>query len=228
MHILSLETSGRNFSLAVSSKGKILACRRIRLKGVLSSSIIPSIKAILKKALVTFERLDGFAIGLGPGSFTSLRVGLSTVKALGLTAQKPVVGVSSLDVLAMNIKGNHARQICTLCDAKRNLFYCCFYKKKGGRLKRLSGYLLIDLKSLLKRIREDTIFVGDGIAFLPEEIKKARREIFSFAPEKDWYPSARNLAFLAYERFRSRDFDDIDRLVPIYVYPDDCQIAKKI
>ena len=87
MKILSIDTSTKNFSLAVSKDGRVLRYRNIFLDKVLESSIIPSIEGILKSADVRFKDLDGFAIGLGPGSFTSLRVGLSTIKSIRVGCQ---------------------------------------------------------------------------------------------------------------------------------------------
>src|SRR3989304_5415259 len=103
MKILSIDTSTKTFSLAVSDGEEILRSRNIKITRVLSSSIIPSIHQILKKAGIALSQLDGFAVGLGPGSFTSLRVGLSTIKAFALATGKPVVGIPSLDVLALNV-----------------------------------------------------------------------------------------------------------------------------
>ena len=137
MNLLAIDTSTKNLSLAVTKKGKVVKFRNVKLTRPLSSSIMPSIKKILNSAGITLSKLDGFAVGLGPGSFTGLRVGLSTIKGLAFATKKPVVGISSLDVLAMNIKEDCA-QICTLCDAKRNLVYACLYEKKGATLKRKS------------------------------------------------------------------------------------------
>src|SRR3989338_11122809 len=134
MNILSIDTSSKIFSLAFSRNEKILACRSIALKDVLSSAIVPALKKILREARVSLPQLDGFAIGLGPGSFTSLRVGLSTVKAFAFATCKPVVGIPSLDVIAMNAVIDNNEDICVMTDAKRNLIYNCLYEKNGALL----------------------------------------------------------------------------------------------
>ena len=82
MLILSIDTSTKHFSLAVSENGTVLGSKSLKSKKVLSSTIIPAIEKVLKKAGVTLDKIDGFAVGLGPGSFTSLRVGVATVKGL--------------------------------------------------------------------------------------------------------------------------------------------------
>lgn len=232
MNILSIETSTKNFSLAVLKGDTILRYRNIRLGKVLSSSIIPEIKIILKKAEVSLSNLDGFAVGLGPGSFTSLRVGLSTVKAFAFASNKPIVGISSLDTLAMNVDRNWKGQICTICDAKRGLVYGCIYQRQGDQLKRKTQYLLVPLKEILKKLTIATYFIGDGLKMYQDEIirysqhtLKLKKKIF-FVDERKCCPQASQLALLALPRFRKKKYDHIDRIVPLYLYPKDCQVRK--
>ena len=224
MNILAIDTSSKHFSLAVAKNGKALYSRGIFLKKVLSDSIMPAIQGILKKSGLTLAKLDGFAVGLGPGSFTSLRVGLATVKGLAFALKKPVVGIPSLDVLALNLAGDG--QICVVCDAKRNMVYACLYQKKGNELKRKSKYLLADIKDVLKRIKGEVTFVGDGVPLFRETIEKAAGIKARFANEKQMYPRAKHLATLALKRFEAKDYDAPETLVPLYLYPEDCQVQK--
>ncbi|HLD70104.1 MAG TPA: tRNA (adenosine(37)-N6)-threonylcarbamoyltransferase complex dimerization subunit type 1 TsaB [Candidatus Omnitrophota bacterium] len=228
MKILSLETSTKTFSLALNSDQKILASRHFKLTKVLSSSIIPAIDGILKKGKMALKGLDGFAVGLGPGSFTSLRVGLSTVKGLAFVTGKPVVGISSLDVLAMNAPLEVDVPICVVCDARRNLVYSCLYRRSKNGIERTSEYLLMEIDEVLNKIKGPAFFVGDGIGLYKEKILAARPESFQtlLAKEKDWYPKASHLAQLAYPRFLKKKFDAVDKIVPLYLYPEDCQIQR--
>ena len=230
MRILSIETSSQNFSLAVSEGTRILAEHTTLLKKVLSSSIISAIQGLLRKSRLSLQELDGFAIGLGPGSFTSLRVGLATLKGLAFVTQKPVVGVPSLDVLARNAPEGLRGQICTLSDAKRDLVYASLYRREGDHLKRESDYLLIGIEELLRKTTPQSFFIGDGIGVFQKQLSRlfatedlARQHL---ANEKDWHPRARNLALLAYARFVKKEFDPVDRLTPLYLYPEDCQVLR--
>lgn len=230
MNILAVETSTRHYSLAVFSNGKIAAKRNLELKKLLSDSMIPAIDSTLKKAGITLAGLDGFAVGLGPGSFTSLRVGLSTVKALCFALNKPVVGIGSLDVLAMNAFKKEAADICVICDAKRNLVYAALYTQNGNGVKLQTKYLLCSIDEILKKIKKPTLFVGDGIKLFKEQVTSHMKGIAGgaqFLDEKDWYPRAEKLALLAVKRFEQKKFDNADTLIPLYLYPDDCQIDKK-
>lgn len=231
MKILSLETSTKQFSLATTDGDKIIKSRSTVLKKVLSDSIIPSIEKILKGSRLKLSEIDVFVIGLGPGSFTSLRVGMSTIKGLAFALQKPLLGVNSLDAIAANALkvAKNGEDICVVVDAKRNLVYACIYGQSSGGLKQKSGYLLINIRELLAKIKANTVFVGDGIALYKNEIENAFRNAkvnVSFAAEKTWFPEARQLVALGQERINAQKFDDIDKLVPVYLYPEDCQVQK--
>lgn len=221
MRILGFDTSSNNLSLAILNNNKI-AEENIHSERRLSSLIIPSIATILKKTKLSLDALDGFAVGLGPGSFTGLRVGISTVKGLSMACKKPVIGISTLDILAANITIKN-RQICTIIDAKRNNVYYCLYKN-NSHLRKIASYGLIDINQLIKKIKEDTIFTGDGLSMFEQLIKDKLGKRAFMAEKQDWVPVAKNLVILAKERFESRKFDDPDKLVPLYLYPKECQI----
>ncbi|VAX35608.1 tRNA threonylcarbamoyladenosine biosynthesis protein TsaB [hydrothermal vent metagenome] len=225
MNILSIDTSTKNFSLAVGIDGKVIRYRNVILGRLLSSSIIPTMNNILKKVDMNVQDIDGFAVGLGPGSFTGLRVGLATIKGLAFATNKPVIGVSSLDVLAMGVKrdGN----ICVVCDARRDLVYAALYTKKGMQLQREGDYVLSDIQSILKKVKVETILIGDGIKVFEKDIRQAKQNQFIIlAEEKLWKPQAKHLLLLTEERFKKRTFDNVDTLVPLYLYPEDCQVRK--
>ena len=103
MYFLSFETSTKIFSLALNQDEKVLRYRNLKTALVLEDSILPAVDKMLASAAIKFAQIDGFAIALGPGSFTSLRVGLSTVKAFAMSTGKPVVGIPSMDIIAHGI-----------------------------------------------------------------------------------------------------------------------------
>ena len=229
MQILGIETSSKFLSLAISKDNKIIAQINIDAYRKLSSLLIDSIKNVLRKANLKLEELDGFAVGLGPGSFTGLRIGITTVKALALSLNKPVVGISSLDVIAQNIFPS-PHQICVILDAKRDNVFSCIYEYRNNKIKKLSRDLLINIKDLIKRTNKKTVFLGDGLAVFDSLIKKDKKQKASFAEQKFWYPNASNLLMLAFDKFKRKNFINTDNLVPMYLYPKECQIKsnKKI
>ncbi len=230
MKILSLETSSKRFSLATGDGEKVIKSRTMVLDKILSDSIIPAIDRILKDSKWKLSDIDALVVGLGPGSFTSLRVGVATVKGLAFAADKQVVGIPSLDAIAFNI-GKTRKQICVLSDARRDMVYACLYENSNGKLKTKSEYLLTPLSGLLDRITAETIFVGDALLVYKGDIEKyfsAKEKKFeiSFAAENKTYPHAKNLIALAQENLKKKKFAKIEKLVPLYLYPEDCQVQK--
>ena len=228
MNILAVDTSTKNYSLALGDGKKVLARRHVRLKELLSDSMMPGIERVLFLSKLTPADLDGFAVGLGPGSFTSLRVGISTVKALAWGLSKPVVGIPSLDAIAAGANPRRGEQICVISDARRNLVYAKFYQMKGASLDTSDDCVLLSPAALLKGNRLNTHFIGDGIKIFQEDIKDLAQKggwKASFAPESAWFPEAAMLLSLAAPKWEAKEFIPPQHLVPLYLYPEDCQVS---
>ncbi len=231
MKLLSLDTSSAHFSLALTDNGKVLASRTMKNDRVLSSKMIPALEEVVKKSGMDLKDIDGISVGLGPGSFTSLRVGFATVKGLALALQKPVVGIPSFDSIAARVKRGEEDQLCVIFDAKRDLVYAAIYERGNGVPFRSADFLLIGLKDLLKKVRGAVLFTGDGLLIYRDQILKQGQRKGSnfkaaFLEEKFWYPSAEQIAVLAAARFRDKDSDPINALLPLYLYPQDCQVRR--
>lgn len=231
MRILYLDTSSKYLSLAVAEDEKVL-CRMHRLLDRKHSlQLVPLIDAILKKTKLPLKELDGFCVGRGPGSFTGLRIGITTIKGLAFVLRKPVVAIPSLDILAQNVKKiirtknkKLPVKLCTVVDAKQKKVYACLYQAQNGKINRKSGYLLLPVEELLKRLTGQILFLGDAIALYRKEICRDRKIEPIFTDEKFWYPQASQALPLAMERFKQGIFDDANSLVPLYLYPKTCQV----
>jgi len=114
--------------------------------------------------------------------------------------------------------------VCVVCDARRDLVYTCFYRKQNDFLIRQSDYMLDSPQEVVKKIKENTILLGDGITIFKKQgfIKKN----VIIAQERLWLPDAKNLWPLVKPRFIQEKYDDADKLVPLYLYPEDCQVKK--
>lgn len=232
MKILAVDTSTRHLSIAITDGDKLVAARNVPPKRDLSLSISFDIERALKKAGLVLHDIDGFVIGLGPGSFTGLRVGMSMMKAFILVMEKPVVGVSSLDAIAMNVHSDKQVNVCVINDARRGLLYAALYAKKGHELVRKSDYLLQPVDEVLKRVEGETVFIGDGITHARDRIHDAQKmpgDRFSahFETDKHWLPKAKELARLGYPRLLKGESDNIVTLAPLYLYPEDCQVTHR-
>jgi len=225
MNILSIDTSTDRLSLAVLKGQNIAASINIEIDKSLSDVIIDKIKLVLSKAKVPLEKVDGFIVGLGPGSFTSLRVGLSTIKGLVFSKRNFLVGIPSLDALALG-SHNGKIHICVIQDARRGLVYTCFYQNKNSNLKRKGKYQLISVKDALKKLKGDVHFTGNAINLYKDLIKNTKGIRATFASKRFWYPQAEDLISLGIGRFEDNKLDNINKLIPLYLYPEDCQVRQ--
>jgi tRNA threonylcarbamoyladenosine biosynthesis protein TsaB len=165
------------------------------------------------------------AVSLGPGSFTGLRVGLSAVKGLALAAERPVVGVPTLDALASNLPFT-PYLICPIVDARKGEVYTALYKDgESGRIEQLTPYQVLPPPLLLEKIPlQDTIFLGDGVEAYGELIKERLGAQALFAPPHLRFLRGSTVAEIGLQRFKKGEQDDISSLVPIYVRPSDAEI----
>lgn len=228
MRILCLDTSSKFLSLAVAEDHKILSQTHRLLDRKHSLQLVSMIDKILKKAKLSLKKIDGFCVGRGPGSFTGLRIGITAIKGFAFVIKKPVVAIPSLDILAQNahLLRNQV-QICAIVDARQNKVYACLYKMQNGELRRKSGYLLLPISKLLKRLKGKILFLGDAISVYREEICRSKNIKPIFAEERFWYPKAAQAVTLALQRLRKGKFEDVDSLAPLYLYPKECQIKQR-
>lgn len=182
--------------------------------------LVPLLERMFKKSAVDKEDIDLFSVGLGPGSFTGLRISLSVIKGLVLSLKKRVIGISSLDIIARNVEEDG--KICVILDARRGNIYTASYEQKNFSLRRITPYSLTNFVDWSRQIRGKTFVLGDGLAVYGSKLPKQKNIVC--LPEKFWYPDARNLCMLAFEKFKERGADNIEKLLPLYLYPKECQI----
>ena len=228
MRILGIEASSRFLCIAVSQGASRVSEFRVDLGKKHSAYILPMLKRILESLKMSWLDIDYFAVGLGPGSFTGLRLSLAVTKGLAYALKKPIVGISSLDILALGVL--HAAelkemQICPIIDAKRNLIYSSLYALKDGRLKRKQPYRLITLDGLISKTPSRVVFLGDALTLYKDRIKTKRRQAI-LLDEDYWYPQPGNIIELAKERISANMTDSIEKIKPIYLYPKECLIRR--
>ncbi len=236
--ILGIDTSTKFLCLGIYDGNKIYEYTLEVGRG-LSSLLAVTIKRVLDSLGWQAGEIDYFACGLGPGSFTGLRTGVAMIKGMGFAVNKPIIGISSLDILARNA-GNADKQIIPVIDAKRNLIYCSVYKPRSsfkhnvaldeGRgenkgLTRIKPYMLLNEEELFKSIKVSSSFLGDAISLYKEKILANTKGAIIL--EKDfWYPKPRNIIKIALERIKGKKLNNAFSIKPIYLYPKECQIKQ--
>lgn len=221
MKILGFDTSTKFLCLGLYDGAKIYEYN-LELGRKNSSLLVVTIKRVLGALGWHIKDIDYFACGLGPGSFTGIRVGLATIKGLTWSQNKPVIDISTLDILAKNARMDNGL-IIPIIDAKRNLIYCCTYKAKNGDIKRISPYMLLSENELLKKIKKNAVILGDAVNLYKENILKSEKGV-TILDRDYWYPKAHNIILLALERIKQKKFTSPFDIEPIYLYPKECQI----
>lgn len=223
MRILGIDTTTKFLSIGLYDGLKIYEYN-IEVGRLLSSVITATIKRVVEAVDLKMGDIDYFACGIGPGSFTGVRVGLSTIKGLSWSLNRKIIGLSTLDILAYAVRENNAT-IIPIIDAKRNLVYTSAYSDKNGVFRRERPYMLLALKDFYKEIKPDSILLGDAVMLYKDDvIRKAKNARF---PDKDyWYPKGTSIIRLALERIKAKKFDNPFSIEPIYLYPKECQIKK--
>lgn len=168
MRVLGIETSTPAVSVAVAEENQLLGEVTLSTKQAHMERLLPLIEYLLCGLGLNLEDLDGFAVTTGPGSFTSLRVGLATGKSFAHVLGKPLVGVPTLDALAWALKGVPGL-VCPVLPARAQEVYAAFYVSTESGMKRLSSYLALDpvqlCTSLEEELRARITFTGEGAQY---------------------------------------------------------------
>ncbi|MDD5072823.1 MAG: tRNA (adenosine(37)-N6)-threonylcarbamoyltransferase complex dimerization subunit type 1 TsaB [Candidatus Omnitrophica bacterium] len=223
MKILAVDTTSKYLSLAITDGKKVIAGFHRAMDQRQCEQLLPQIDKLLKKAKFKLKYINCIAFSKGPGSLTALRIGAATVKGFALGSKIKVVGIPTLDALAYNIK-EEGNLIVPIIDARRGNVYASAYSFKNGKLRRHLKYSVGPVAELLKSIKGDAVFLGDGLAAYRKTIEDNFKHKTGFAPEKLWYPRAETVALLGYELAKKKKFEETGKFVPLYLYPKDVQV----
>ena len=214
MLILAFESSARPASAALVRDGKLLA-QSLQCSALTHSrTLLPMAEDLLRNTGVTLSDLDAIAVAHGPGSFTGIRIGVSTVKGLCWGAEKPCIGVSTLEAMAWHGLASGGL-ICPVMDARRAQVYNALFRIEEGRPVRLCPDRAISLSELadeLSALGESAFLVGDG-ASLAKEYLDARSVPCRLAPDDLVWQDAWGVAMAA------RDKTPVSgaELLPVYL-----------
>ena len=224
MKLLAVDTSTRACSVAVVDQDRLACEITTGPTGTHSTHLMRLIRTALELAETELHGLDGLAVCVGPGSFTGLRIGVSTVKGLAFATAKPVAGVSSLEALAQPcLPWPHL--ICAMLDARKGEVYAARYRARDGRLEHEGREVVLSIEDALDGIDEACLFVGDGARRYREPIGSKLGPLALFpAPSQDII-RASTVAALAQRQFAWQENEDLDRLVPRYIRQSDAELT---
>ncbi|MGE5174637.1 MAG: tRNA (adenosine(37)-N6)-threonylcarbamoyltransferase complex dimerization subunit type 1 TsaB, partial [Betaproteobacteria bacterium] len=173
---------------------------------------------------LVISQFDGFAVAIGPGSFTGLRIGVSTIKGLAFATGKPVAAVPTLQALAWNVP-HAAHSICPMLDARKNEVYAAFYAFDGTILTQTMPETVIPLDRLGGLISGRTVFTGEASHLYRQEIERLFGDAALFAPLSAILPSAASVAEIGLEMIRKGRYVAPDSLTPMYIRRPEAEVA---
>jgi tRNA threonylcarbamoyladenosine biosynthesis protein TsaB len=216
MKVLGVDTSTMTAGVGIVQEDEILVEVKFSVKITYSEVLLSCIDQALKNADQKIDDMDGFAISIGPGSFTGLRIGLSTLKGLSFATGKPLVSVPSLDALAyLSLYCQHP--VVAMLDARKDQVYAAIYETKDGDLKRRSDYLVIDVEDLVKKISQETLFAGPGARLYQEQLIELLKDKAHFPLAEQSLPSGATVALLGSKKLILGEFEDLVSLEPLYL-----------
>lgn len=226
MKILAMETSTALGGVAVVIDGKVTAEESSMRQKSHSENLTPFVETCLTKSKISLDKVDAFAVGLGPGSFTGIRIAANAGKTFSYSFAKPLIAIDSLTLLAEQARGHHPR-ILSIINAYKNMVYLGLFEMTGDEPQYLIGPEAIPVRDLSKHIKEEALVVGDGWdayhQYFPEELLKlCRRE--ASVPD---YPEAKTLALLAEKRAQKGQTLDWNSFVPLYIRASEAEETKK-
>ena len=217
MKVLGIDTSGYANAIGVVDSNRILVDFTFEARKDSLEKIVANIDFVLKEAELALEDIQGFGVGLGPGSWTGIRVGVTVGKIFAYSTDKSVCGVPTLEVLAFNAR-NTPGLICPIIYAGAgDTVYAAFYRTKNGTVSRIGEYYVGDIQGLSEMVKEPTVFAGAEAQAYRQLISQALGSPNILLEAIEDGPRGATVALLAATRLEHGENDDILSLAPLYL-----------
>lgn len=221
MNILALDTTTNYSSAAVSREDRLLAEYDFAHNRDLSSRLMGILLHLLRDSGLTMKDLNAVAVSIGPGSFTGLRIGVVTAKSLAQALDIPIVGVTSLDLLAYQFDYLPNQLVCPIIRVRKGEVYSALYRSHISGMERLTEYLAEPIDTLLDRCDDAEggriVFCGDALDENREAIEARLKDRVIATPARFSFPNASVLAALGLRKITNGESLDYSSLVPFYI-----------
>jgi len=221
--LLTIQTASPAGSIALTAGERLLAELNLDVRKTPTEWLLQSIEDLLDKTDVKIAHLDAIAVVQGPGAFTGLRVGLATAKGLSLATGCPLLGISSLQCLAMQLPFA-GLPVCVLLDARKQEVYTATYRWEGGYPHPVSEERVVGPERLLVEVTSETLFVGNGAQLYRTLIVRKMGDRAHFAPTFMNLPRAAGAAVLALREWEAGRKFSADDLMPKYLRPSEAEL----
>lgn len=215
--LLAIDTATRYASLALYNGERVLCEETWHTANYHTVELVPAIVRMMERQNIPVERLNAIGVSLGPGSFTGLRIGLGAAKGLALAREIPLLGISTLHMVAIPHFNWRRGAVCALVEAGRTRYCVQFYRRKRGRWRPVDKPQLTTAEGLCKMVEITTLFCGEIDAALAGFLQERVAEKAILASPAASLRRAGYLAESAWARFQQGEADDIDTLSPIYL-----------
>lgn len=227
MYVLGVESATPVASVAVAGQGGILAERMVLNRRTHSVNLLPMLKAVLEESEIDRRELTGIAVSGGPGSFTGLRIGMSTAKALAWVWGLPVVGISTLTALAHPLAGSGGL-VCPILNARKNEVYTAIYDCQGEVMHCIHGPAAVGpslLADTILEFKRPVTFLGDGVPVYGARLRDALGSMARFAPQAASFPRGAAVAELGLAALREGRGIEPSALQPEYIRPSEAELT---
>lgn len=216
MKILSIETSGKVCAVALTEDENLIKEEILEDENTHSVKLMPLVDKLLKETNHNITDIDLFACDIGPGSFTGIRIGVSTVKAFIDVTNKKAIGATSLEILAQNVKEDGI--ICTLIDAKNSNVYFGMFEKSGDICKPIEEFRFDNINNIINLVKNKNkkiFFVGNGSTAYKDMIESELKNATVLLRKEENELNARNIGKIAFQN--KNQAVDTNNLKPIYL-----------
>lgn len=220
MKVLGIDTSTKVATISVIDGEKVIGEYSLSKDMSHSEKLMPMVEEILDNIDLKIGDIDLYAVGLGPGSFTGLRIGAATIKSFAHLFNKPVIGVSTLESLAYNMYLNNSI-IMPMLDARRDRVYTALYRFEDSKIQEIEGAQILEIKDIAEKLKTygSIIVNGEGSLVYRKEIEEALGEKIKFASFGQNTPRGVSICELAFQKYNEGKRDDLFTLTPDYIRP---------
>ena len=217
MKILAIDTSTKAGSVCLLNNDEIIGELYFNLEKTHSERILPIIDYLLKFSKTDINEIDLFVSGIGPGSFTGIRIGLSIAKGFSFALKKPLIGVSSLDALANDVYIED--EFISIIEGRNNEFFYAVFKRENEHLIKKSNYLSVKINELPKK---KYAIILSNLLFLKNNKKNYNFPFENIIKGKLY---AHNFGFIGFKKYKKTEvLSDVN---PLYLKPSDAEINFK-
>jgi len=213
--ILQIETATPTCSAAISLNGETIALKELAAQNIHAGSLTLFIDDVMQQAGLRYADLDAVAVSKGPGSYTGLRIGVSTAKGICFAVDKPLIGINTLQMMAkgfLNANPNYQGFVCPMIDARRMEVFTAMYDEHLTEILPVNARIIDEHAYHEQLCKQQITFIGDGAMKCSDSIVSPNAHFTAAG-----FNSAAHMSQLAFQAFKSRNFEDVAYFEPYYL-----------